>query len=108
MTVLSPLAQLVKALALKDLPPGQMKPVELGGLNILLVNLEGEIHAVSNVCTHEEAYLSNGKLEDGAISCPLHESQFDIRTGEVLFPPAEKPLPVYKVEIKDGVIFVEI
>jgi nitrite reductase/ring-hydroxylating ferredoxin subunit len=104
----SSMAQLVKALSLKDLPPGQMKPVGLGGLNILLVNLEGEVLAVSNLCTHEEAYLSNGKLEDGAVSCPLHESQFDLKTGEVLFPPAEKPLPVYKVKIKDDTIFVEI
>lgn len=100
--------RMVRALAVRELQPGEMKALELNGSNVLLVNVGGTVHAVSNLCTHEEAYLSEGKVENNCIICPLHDSQFDLKTGEVLLPPAEKPLPVYNVSIKDDSIYVEM
>lgn len=98
----------VRALTLPELPPGTMAGVEVEGVKVLLSNLDGEVHAVSGVCTHEYYDLSQGFIIDGAVVCALHLSQFDLRTGEVYNPPAELPLRVFNVKIDQGVIFVEV
>ena len=101
-------AHYVRALPLSELPPGSMKGLELEGTRILISNLDGEVHAVSGVCTHEDFDLSQGIVLEGAIVCPLHLSQFDLKTGQVYNPPARFPLEVYNVKIQDETIFVEV
>ena len=101
-------AHFIRALPLSELQLGTMAGVELEGTKVLLSNLEGEVHAVSGVCTHEEYDLSHGFILDNAVICALHLSQFDLSTGEVYNPPAEVPLRVFNVKIEDGVIFVEV
>jgi 3-phenylpropionate/trans-cinnamate dioxygenase ferredoxin component len=98
----------VRALTVAEIPPGTMAGVELEGIKVLLSNLDGEIHAVSSICTHEYYDLSQGFIIDGAVVCALHLSQFDLKTGEVYNPPAEVPLRVFNVKIEEGVVFVEI
>jgi nitrite reductase/ring-hydroxylating ferredoxin subunit len=101
-------ARQAKALATSELAPGEMKAVNLEGLNILLANIDGVVYAASNTCTHEDADLVDGHLEGRSVVCPLHYSEFDLKTGEVGLPPADKPLPVYKAWTKDGFIYVEV
>jgi nitrite reductase/ring-hydroxylating ferredoxin subunit len=85
-----------------------MVGVELEGTKVLLSNIDGEVHAVSSVCTHEDYDLSQGFMLDGGVVCSLHLSQFDLKTGEVYNPPAERPLRVFNVKIEDGTVFVEV
>ena len=82
--------------------------MDVEGKHILLANLEGEVSASSGYCTHEETDLGTGFLIEGRVVCPLHLSQFDLRTGEVLNPPATVPLTKFKVKIDEGSIFVEV
>ena len=82
--------------------------VEVGGTRVLLTNLDGEIHAVSAICTHEYFDLAQGFILDEAVVCSLHLSQFDLKTGEVYNPPATEPLRVFKVKIEENEIFVEV
>lgn len=92
-----------------DLPLGEMLPVNVNGMKLALFHLEtGAIHATANVCTHEFALLTDGWLEGCEIECPLHAGRFDIRTGAVLSAPAECDLAVFKVEIREGEIFVAL
>jgi 3-phenylpropionate/trans-cinnamate dioxygenase ferredoxin subunit len=98
----------VRALPLSELQPGTMAGVELEGVKVLLSNLEGEVHAVSGVCTHEDYDLSEGFILDGVVVCTLHLSQFDLKTGEVYNPPATVPLRVLNVKIQEDAIFVEV
>ncbi len=102
------LVHFVRAMSLSDLQPGTMAGVELEGTKVLLSNLDGEVHAVSGVCTHEEYDLSQGFILDGAVVCTLHLSQFDLKTGEVYNPPATLPLRVLNVKIEEDAIFVEV
>ena len=98
----------MRALPLSELQPGTMAGVELEGVKVLLSNLEGEVHAVSGVCTHEDYDLSEGFILDGVVVCTLHLSQFALKTGEVYTPPATVPLRVLNVKIQEDAIFVEV
>ena len=96
----------VKVAQTDELSTGQMKLVELGDERILLANVEGEYHAVAEVCTHAYAPLSEGDLVGGELECPLHGSVFSAKTGEALSPPADEPLTVYPVRVEGNDILV--
>jgi len=85
-----------------------MLMVQVDGTDILLVNLEGTIHATQGVCSHEYFELDKGFLTGTSLTCALHLSRFDLDTGEALDPPAELPLQVYPVAIEDGEIVLEL
>src|ERR671922_1370830 len=91
----------VKVANTKDIQPSQMKEVEVNGENICLVNVEGKYYAIGSICTHEGGPLADGTLEGYEVECPWHNSKFDVRTGEVISPPATEPEPAYEVKV-DG------
>jgi nitrite reductase/ring-hydroxylating ferredoxin subunit len=95
----------------------------LGEQEILLVKHGGEIFAVQSRCTHMGGHLKDGRITaDGHIVCPLHHSEFDLRTGEIIawapWPPGvgavlgaireRKKLPVFPVKVEEGAIFVSV
>ena len=91
-----------------ELGEGSMSSVDLKGTHILVAKIRGEVSAVSGVCTHEEADLGLGFVIEDRVVCPLHLSQFDLRTGQVMNPPAEVPLKRFNVKIEGDTIFVEV
>lgn len=92
-----------RALALLDeVKPGQMIARELGELRIALYNIDGEIFATDNVCTHAYALLTDGWLDDALVECPLHGGQFNVCTGKAMSAPAEVDLRTYSVRVVDG------
>lgn len=98
----------VPALSLADLPPGQMRCVEIRGLPVLLVHAkDGGVHAVHNICTHAYARMDEGRLRGNRLICPLHGASFDVRTGAVLGAPATEPLQSFPVRVVDGRIEVQ-
>ncbi|MBI2184717.1 MAG: non-heme iron oxygenase ferredoxin subunit [Thaumarchaeota archaeon] len=102
------MAEMVEVCDVNDLPSGSMKGLEYEGKRILVVNHNGQIHAMDGTCTHEEADLSIGFLMENRITCPLHLSQFDVTTGEALNPPATIPLKMFNVKIQGSRIYVQI
>ena len=96
----------VKVVATKDIEPSQMKAVEAGDENICVVNVEGKYYAIGNVCTHRGGLLADGTLEGYEVECPLHGAKFDIRTGEVINPPAGTPESAYEVKVEDNNILI--
>ena len=101
------MTSLVKVCELIELPPGVIKTVMVEGRQVMVVNVDGEIHALDSTCTLEEADLSVGFLSGKEITCPLHFSIFDLTTGEAVSPPAERPLQKYKVKIDGSTIYLE-
>ncbi len=91
----------VKVAEVGEISPGGMKVVEVGEEQILLVNVEGNIHACDDICSHAYASLSEGDLNGDEVECPLHGSAFNVITGEALTPPAEDSIRVFEVRI-DG------
>ena len=100
--------EFLPAMKLSDLGEGTMSTVDLKGSHVLLAKIGGEVSAVSGTCTHEETDLGTGFILEDRVVCPLHLSQFDLKTGEVMNPPAEVPLQRFNVKIRDDVIFVEV
>jgi 3-phenylpropionate/trans-cinnamate dioxygenase ferredoxin subunit len=98
----------VKACNLSDIPPGTMLPIDIGEAHVMIVNSEGSLYAVSRICTHETADLSTGFLTGTEVTCPLHLSRFDLKTGAVQNPPATIPLTTYKLKIEGTGVYVQI
>ncbi len=82
-----------------EIPPGTTKRVEVDGVGVLLCNVDGELYAVEDLCTHDGGPLDEGELEGVRIMCPRHGALFDVTTGAALTLPAVTPLPTYEVRI---------
>jgi nitrite reductase/ring-hydroxylating ferredoxin subunit len=92
----------------EEVPAGTMLMTQVDGTDILLVNLDGAIHATQGVCSHEYFELDKGFLTGDSLTCALHLSRFDLETGEALDPPAELPLAVYPARVEDGMIILTL
>jgi nitrite reductase/ring-hydroxylating ferredoxin subunit len=66
------------------------------------------VAAVSGICTHEETDLALGFVLEDRVVCPLHLSQFSLKTGDVANPPATAPLKSFNVKIEGETVFVEV
>jgi 3-phenylpropionate/trans-cinnamate dioxygenase ferredoxin subunit len=73
----------------------------------LLANVDGHIYAVDDTCTHEDSSLSLGCLKGELVSCTLHGSRFNVRTGRPAEAPAEEALASYCVRIQGDSILVD-
>ncbi len=93
---------------LSELPPGTSKRVYSGADAIALFNVGGEVHAVSDRCTHGRASLSEGSVaaDRCTLNCPWHGGQFDLRTGEPTGGPVKVPIRVYPVKVEGDRILV--
>lgn len=80
----------------------------MAGEEVLLCDVEGELFAVRDECTHESFPLSHGTLKGGTLTCRLHGARFDVRTGEVLALPAYERLRTYPVKVEGNDVWVAI
>jgi len=90
----------VKVASVSDVPSDEALQVEVDGEKVALVNCEGTVCAISDICTHEHAFLSEGFVEGNTIECPLHGSVFDLRTGVVQSLPATDDAKTYDVKVE--------
>ena len=91
-----------------DIEPGELMYIEVGDEFVCLINMDGEIHAINDTCTHEDASLSDGTIIDGEIECPLHGGAFDIRTGQPTAFPVVVAIEKYDVRIEGDEIQVKV
>ena len=71
-------------LAVDELPPGTLRRVSRGDLDVLLAHTSRGVMAVDDRCPHMAAPLSIGQLDQCVIACPLHNGRFDLATGNVV------------------------
>ncbi len=81
----------------------ERKPVkiDLDGTPVCVTRIGDEVFAIADTCSHSEASLSEGDVTDYKIECWLHGAEFDLRSGEVVTPPASIPVEVFDV-IREG------
>ena len=97
---------MIRVCALSDLPPGEAARI-VAHVPVAVFNADGELFAIDDTCTHQDASLSEGWLEDCSIECPLHAASFDLRTGKPTGLPAKRPVRTYDVSVDDGVVYVD-
>ena len=98
----------VKVGKLSDVPPGAAKVFEIEDRAIAVCNVDGELYAIDDVCTHDEGSLDQGELEGFEIECPRHGARFDVRTGAVRALPAVVPVDTFKVRVEGDDIELEL
>jgi len=96
----------VDVFALADLEEESPEGVRVVGHYLALFRIGDRVYATDGYCSHAEADLCNGYVEDDEVECPLHQARFHIPTGRVLCAPANRDIAVYPVEIRDGRICV--
>lgn len=91
--------------------PGAAQLVDVDHTMVAVFNLNGEYHAIEDLCTHDGASMLGGAtreevVEGEEIVCPRHGARFCIRTGAVLGPPAWEPLQRFPVRVQEGMVQV--
>src|ERR1043165_2319328 len=91
-----------------DLRDGEMKAIEAGETKVLLARVNGIFSAVGATCPHYGAPLVEGALCGERIICPWHHASFDVKTGDLVEPPALDALPRYEVKIEGERVIVAV
>ncbi len=102
------MAAWVKVLPADSCPPGTLKGARAGDELIVLANVDGDIYALEDQCSHQEFPLADGELDGGDVVCVYHGARFDACTGKNKTLPAVRPVRAFPVEIRDGDIYVDV
>ena len=111
-----------------DIAEGTMKGFSLEGKDVLVARIDGQYYAATGRCPHMQGFLSRGKLKGTIVTCPVHGSQFDLKTGKVvrwvqgkgfmslmgkmmsaigMAAKKEKPLAIYEVKVEGDRVMVK-
>jgi 3-phenylpropionate/trans-cinnamate dioxygenase ferredoxin component len=93
---------------LGDIPLGEAVRIE-ADVPIAVFNVDGELFAIDDTCTHQDASLADGWVEDCKVECPLHAACFDLRTGMPSGLPAKTAVRTHDVVVDgDGYVYVQV
>ena len=101
--------QFVTVVKTSEIPAGGITAVDVRGMRVAVANVAGTYYAFDDECTHEQCSLATeGELEGTTVTCTCHGSEFDVRTGTVLAPPATQPVKVYPVRVAGDALQIEV
>ncbi|WP_300500839.1 non-heme iron oxygenase ferredoxin subunit [Marinobacter sp.] len=98
----------ITTVALSDIPEGDVIGVTVEGKELALYEVEVEIYATDNLCTHGAARMSDGFLEGREIECPLHQGRFDVCTGKAKCAPVTQDIKTYPVKIEGQHVMIKL
>ncbi len=99
--------ELVKVASIGQIPPGKALRVEIGEEPVAIFNVDGELYAIGDTCSHEEASLSEGDVFGTCVECPLHGAEFDLKTGRPRTLPAITPVATYAVKVEGDDVLLD-
>jgi 3-phenylpropionate/trans-cinnamate dioxygenase ferredoxin component len=93
-----------------NLKSGEHRCVSAGGKKLSVCNIDGKLYCMDNDCTHEGGPLCEGDIDvkKGCVTCPWHGSVFDCKSGKAITGPATDPVKTYRINVKDGELFVQL
>jgi len=97
----------VKVATTDQVKPGRGFGTKLDKVFIGIYCIDGEYYAIDDVCPHMGGSLHHGFMNDCVVSCPLHMWEFDVKTGESVWP-GSLNIPAYPVKIEGDDILVDI
>ncbi len=98
----------INTIGVDEIPEDDVIGIHVDGHQIALYKVENEVFATDNLCTHGNALLSDGFLEDGEIECPLHQGRFCIKSGKAISEPVTENISTYQTKLEDGQIFLKL
>jgi nitrite reductase/ring-hydroxylating ferredoxin subunit len=101
--------EFVTAIRTSEIPVGGVKAIDVRSTRIAVANVGGTYYAFDDECSHEQCSLAEyGELAGTTLTCTCHGSEFDVRTGNVLAPPATLPIKVYRVQVAGDSLQIEV
>jgi 3-phenylpropionate/trans-cinnamate dioxygenase ferredoxin subunit len=91
-----------------ELPKGERRFLDIDGIPIMLLNHQGSIIAISDLCSHDNGPLGDGEVDGEVITCPRHGARFNLKTGKALSLPAVENIPVFPTRIRNDQIEIGI
>ena len=102
-------AELVTTLKTSEISAGTIMAVDARGTRIAVASVGGNYYAFDDACTHEQCSLTEmGELTGTTVTCTCHGSEFDVRTGKVLAPPATVPVKVYPTRVEGDALRIDV
>lgn len=92
---------------LQDIGEGEALRIEHAPEAIAIYNVDGELFATQDRCTHGDWSLADGYLDGDVIECTLHWGKFCVRTGKVKASPPCEPLKVFPVRVEGEDVLVD-
>ena len=86
------------------LEPNKLTRVDAAGIPVVLFKEGKAIYAVAATCSHLAGPLDEGRVEDGVVYCPWHNSGFRLCDGSVANSPAVYAQPTFAVRTRNGKI----
>lgn len=90
-----------------ELHEGMAVRVVVDGVPVAVFNVEGAFYAIGDTCSHEEASLSEGFVDEDIVECPKHGAMFHIPTGANRSLPATRPVPVFQTVVEGDDLYLE-
>jgi 3-phenylpropionate/trans-cinnamate dioxygenase ferredoxin component len=93
-----------------ELPPGERRIVDAGGIRIGLFNVDGKLLAIEDRCSHDDGPLAEGPFDPDrcTVECPRHGSLFDLQSGRPLTLPAYVPVETFEVVVEGDEVKIEL
>lgn len=88
-----------------DIPEGEARPYVVGRRQVAIFRIDGEYHAIDNLCPHRGASLAHGFLRGHIVTCPLHRWEFDVRNGHMQMAPGVES---FRLRVEGDWIFVAV
>jgi len=102
-------AEFVTTAKTNGIPAGSVTAFYVRGTRIAVANVGGTYYAFDDACTHEQCSLAEeGELAGTTLTCTCHGSEFDVRTGNVLAPPATLPVKTYPTRVEGDTLQIEV
>lgn len=87
--------------------PGLAIRVTVEGTPVAVFHVGDRLLALDARCTHVGGPLERGRVAANVVTCPLHGSQFDLSTGQVVRGPATRPVRVYRARAEPDALVLE-
>jgi 3-phenylpropionate/trans-cinnamate dioxygenase ferredoxin subunit len=91
-----------------ELPAGERWFIEVDDRPIVIFNINGDLYAIDDLCSHDDGPLGDGELDGHQIICPRHGARFDVANGKSLTPPAVEDIQSYPIRITNGQVEIGI
>ena len=102
-------SELATTIKTNEIPAGAIVALDVRGSRVAVANVGGTYYAFDDACTHEQCSLTEmGELAGTTVTCTCHGSEFDVRTGKVLAPPATVPVKVYPTRVEGDALHIGI